>query len=603
MHKGFMKTSLMTFALALLAVSCSDSFTEGLQKGKLAHRELQGYNLDYQIAMNRDFSHSDLKGFSARHAMLRGSVFTGADLQRADLRQADLAKADFTDSNVHLAFLWEANLAGANFTRSEFEGYSFHNMNLTGANFTQAKLTEVNLQGAKLQKTNFTESQIERVNFRFADLRKANFTRSNLRHLDLSFKDLKGADFTGADLTAVNFQGSNLKGAIFANAILRNTNLTNSNLASANFTGAKIQESKFLGSIMPNPDFSGAEIVEVTFHDFDMKGANFSQSNLVKVIFSQTGLTEANFTNAKLVKSQFKHSDLSESVMVGADLTSSRFYKTRFQKVDFQGMLFPRHKDKITGATLIQLPMGCYQMGDLFDENLGFEAAKHRVCIGDFFIGTHEVTGEQFAKVMGSNPSSFTEEANTPVENLSYGQIQDFLEKLSFQSGQKYRLPTEAEWEYACRELGSKVRFGHGQDQVSPDLVNFNAEKSMREQLSHIKDKKQRQQRMKNMFTFGMKWNRPTPVGIFQPNRLGLFDMSGNLAEMTADVWNPQAYANHTEYNPVETQGVGLDFRTIRGGHWNSGIGELRCAKRSFAKEEEPSSFVGFRLVMQGGEQ
>ena len=129
----------------------------------------------------------------------------------------------------------------------------------------------------------------------------------------------------------------------------------------------------------------------------------------------------------------------------------------------------PLFKDPIIGMEMVYVKGGCYLMGatdDDCDANPE-ERPAHEVCVDDFYLGKYEVTQGQWKSIMGSNTSmiSTCQEDNCPVDNLSWSDVQDFIGRLNSRSGKnKYRLPTEAEWEYAARSGGKNEKFSGGKD-------------------------------------------------------------------------------------------------------------------------------------------
>ena len=113
----------------------------------------------------------------------------------------------------------------------------------------------------------------------------------------------------------------------------------------------------------------------------------------------------------------------------------------------------PPFKDSVTDMEFVYVDGGCFQMGDVFgDGEASDEKPVHEVCVDDFYIGKYEVTQGQWKAIMGDNPSKFDDCGdNCPVENVSWNDIQGFITKLNQQTGKNYRLPTEAEWEYAAK--------------------------------------------------------------------------------------------------------------------------------------------------------
>lgn len=163
--------------------------------------------------------------------------------------------------------------------------------------------------------------------------------------------------------------------------------------------------------------------------------------------------------------------------------------------------------DPTTGMEFIFVKGGCYQMGDTFGEGDSDEKPVHEVCVDDFYIGAYEVTQGEYKKIAGFNPSRFQKGDRYPVEEVSWDDAQEYIRMLSRKSNKKYRLPTEAEWEYAARERGKKVRFGTGKDTIGSDEANFDAD-SLFGRKSYSSSGQYREQTVK--------------VGTFAPNSLGL---------------------------------------------------------------------------------
>jgi len=181
-------------------------------------------------------------------------------------------------------------------------------------------------------------------------------------------------------------------------------------------------------------------------------------------------------------------------------------------------------------------------------------------------VGVYEVTQEQYQRVMGSNPSNF-KGANLPVEEVSWNDAQEFCRKLSQQEGKAYRLPTEAEWEYACR-AGSGTRFHFGDDESQ--LGEYAWYENNSESQTH-------------------------PVGTKRPNAFGLFDMHGSVWEWCSDGYDESYYKNSPVDDP---QGPSAgDVRVLRGGSWYGWPGDSRSALRLRGTPDGRISSVGFRVA------
>ncbi|MGB5687152.1 MAG: formylglycine-generating enzyme family protein, partial [Candidatus Electrothrix sp.] len=192
--------------------------------------------------------------------------------------------------------------------------------------------------------------------------------------------------------------------------------------------------------------------------------------------------------------------------------------------------------DSVTGMKLVYMPKGCFMMGS----NNGDDDEKpaHKVCVDGFWMGKYEITQGQWQKIMGSNPAKYKKGDSYPVEQVSWNDTQKFLVKLKGKSSKSYQLPTEAEWEYACRANGSgKYCGGDNLD----DLAWY------------------RENSGKNTH----------PVGKKQANDFGLYDMSGNVWEWCADRYDADYYSASPQDNPIGSSS-GLKH-SIRGGGWLNG--------------------------------
>jgi len=242
--------------------------------------------------------------------------------------------------------------------------------------------------------------------------------------------------------------------------------------------------------------------------------------------------------------------------------------------------------DAQSGITLVELPAGRFTMGSTTSE-LGRNADEtlHDVEIArPFFIGRYEVTQQEWRTVMGSAPSHFaTCGPRCPVENVTFADVQQFIAKLNERvaAGRsndrplRYRLPTEAEWEYACR-AGTTGPFSTGEN-VTTDQANYNGRFPY------------------SSFATGEFRQRPTTVGSFPSNRWGLSDMHGNVWEWTADWYG--AYAEDGAAN-IDPRGPDSgDTRVIRGGSWYFDANSARCGLRYTHAPQDRGFSLGFRLA------
>ncbi|TAD93461.1 MAG: formylglycine-generating enzyme family protein, partial [Oscillatoriales cyanobacterium] len=208
---------------------------------------------------------------------------------------------------------------------------------------------------------------------------------------------------------------------------------------------------------------------------------------------------------------------------------------------------------------MIAIPGGSFVMGSPSTEagRSSDEGPQHTVTVAPFFMGKYEVTQAQYQAVMGNNPSRF-KGAKRPVENVSWDEAVEFCRKLTQKTGKSYRLPSEAEWEYACR-AGTTTPFYFG-DTITPELVNYDGNYPY------------------GAAPKGLYRQQTTDVGSFPPNSFGLYDMHGNVWEWCSDKW-------HGNYSGAPTDGssweTGTDNnRVLRGGSWNLNAVNCRSANR-----------------------
>ncbi len=221
---------------------------------------------------------------------------------------------------------------------------------------------------------------------------------------------------------------------------------------------------------------------------------------------------------------------------------------------------------------MVRVPGGCFQMGDTFGDGGSDEKPVHEVCVSAFQIGKYEVTQSQWVAVMGSNPSKFTGDKR-PVESVSWDDVQDFIRKLNVETGRRFRLPTEAEWEYAARSGGRKEKWSGTSD--PGQLGDYAWTKENSNEKTHV-------------------------VGTKKPNGLGIYDMSGNVWEWCQDKYGDVWYEESDRNNPVGPMSGSI--RVSRGGSWYYSAGFARAAYRFSDSPDYRSNILGFRLVLPAGQ-
>jgi formylglycine-generating enzyme required for sulfatase activity/tRNA A-37 threonylcarbamoyl transferase component Bud32 len=273
-------------------------------------------------------------------------------------------------------------------------------------------------------------------------------------------------------------------------------------------------------------------------------------------------------------------------------------------KVNLTGRII--HREPVTtkvfienigqGVTIetIEISGGTFIMGSPNTEvgRYHYEGPQHKVTIAPFYLGKYQVTQEQWEAIMGNNPSHF-QGAKRPVEQVSWDDAVEFCQKLSEQTGKRYRLPSEAEWEYACR-AGTDTPFYFGET-ITSDLVNYNGNYSYGAAPKGI-------------------WRKETTdVGSFPPNAFGLYDMHGNVWEWCTDPWHDnyrgapsdgkvwdETHNDHRyeDYNLLVNIKNDLRSRMLRGGSWLCNPDGCRAAFRDLSLAPDVRYVnLGFRVA------
>lgn len=211
---------------------------------------------------------------------------------------------------------------------------------------------------------------------------------------------------------------------------------------------------------------------------------------------------------------------------------------------------------------------GTFRMGatsEQEDEAESDEKPVHSVTLSSYYIGKNEVTQALWQAVMGSNPSCF-EGSDLPVEDVSWNDCQEFIQKLNRLTGRNFRLPTEAEWEFACR--GGNNSRGY----------KYSGSNNLGSVAWYV----------------GNSGDKTHPVGTKAPNELGIYDMSGNVWEWCGD-W----YANYTSNSQTNPKGPQSgSYRVSRGGSW---LNIVRFCRSSYRRDNDPTirfNRLGLRLAL-----
>ena len=222
------------------------------------------------------------------------------------------------------------------------------------------------------------------------------------------------------------------------------------------------------------------------------------------------------------------------------------------------------------GMEFVRIPAGEFEMGSPSGEGYSFEGPVHHVTIKNpFYLGRYEVTQKQWRAIMGDNPSYFTGD-DLPVEQVSWDDVQEFIKKLNEKEGtDKYRLPSEAEWEYACR-AGTTTRYSFGDSES--ELGDYDWYENNSDSKTHM-------------------------VGLKKPNSWGLYDKHGNVWEWVQDEW-------HYGYDGAPTDGGAWESgdsanRVVRGGGWRFDARFCRSTFRGSYGPRHSDPDLGFRILQE----
>ena len=218
---------------------------------------------------------------------------------------------------------------------------------------------------------------------------------------------------------------------------------------------------------------------------------------------------------------------------------------------------------------MISIKGRCFKMGSGFWLRYEDEKPAHDVCLDDFLIGKYETTQGQWKEIMGMNPSGFKDCGDScPVENVSWNEVKEFIEKLNQKTGKEYRLPTEAEWEYAAR--ASQIKWDWSGTDDETKIADY------------------------AWYGMNSQW-KTHPVGQKEPNTFGLYDMTGNVYEWVSDWYDKEYYKKSPRMNPKGADSGG--FRVMRGGSWVSEPKDLYVYNRGQSFPDIRFNSTGFRLA------
>ena len=413
------------------------------------------------------------------------------------------------------------------------------------------------------------------------------FDKEALQGRDLSYLMIKEADFSEANLRSVNFVGTNLTGCVFI---------------------------KIFDSVAWIPNevtvVSGSEDGTIEFRDVNT-------GNCVKTLKSERPYEGMNITGVKGLTPAEIDTLKALGAIVPKNIPDDRPIE-KLQSFEFEtvtvnarGEITKREQKQASyfveplteelGIEMVAIPEGTFLMGSPEDER-GHDknqSPQHTVTVQPFFMGKYPVTQAQwrfvaqlppYERELKTNPSYFKGD-NLPVEQVSWYDAEEFCKRLSKHTGRKYRLPSEAEWEYACR-AGTTTPFSFGET-ITGELANYGASNTFAKEAP-------REDRVQT-----------TEVRLFLPNFFGLYDMHGNVWNWCFDNWHSNyeeapidgstwLKENNKNDSSERDRDLRVLRRVLRGGSWSNNPADCRSALRYRDFSDLADKYSGFRVVCSG---
>ena len=344
--------------------------------------------------------------------------------------------------------------------------------------------------------------------------------------------------------------------------------IADTELVNKNWVAAKSQY-EIASALQPNERYPKDMLKKIAQNEAKEKKEAQNNQELNRLLkLADSHYNQQEWTTAKSYyqqAAQYKNTQHIKDQIAGIDWRLRQKEKTVVESAPVKPALHPEIQQLLDNMVTVQ--GGTFQMGS----NTGQDDEKpmHPVTLSTFQIAKYEVTQAQWKAVMGENPSYFKDCDNCPVEQVSWNDIQEFLKKLNAKTGKNFRLPTEAEWEFAARGGNKSGSYTYAGSNAIEDVAWWYGSNSS---------------------------DKTHPVGRKKANELGLYDMSGNVYEWCNDWYDKNYYANSPSKNPRgATSGTS---RVLRGGSWYGlNSSDCRVAYRDFSAPAYRGSLNGFRLA------
>ena len=320
----------------------------------------------------------------------------------------------------------------------------------------------------------------------------------------------------------------------------------------------------FIEKVRPPFGFKRIQAADLTNWKRGIPNSEFDK--LIKSIQSLSGMPSK---QSKPDEKEPSKRDTTTSI-IEQPLKSSESDEDTPSEIEFK---IPSTTGKSVSLLLRRIPAGSFLMGSPEEEKdrRQTESPQHQVTIPhDIYLGKYPITQKQWRAVLGKNPANFKGNTNRPVECVSWDDCKDFIQKLNDLGQGTFRLPSEAEWEYACR-AGTDTRFYWGNDSEYKEIDQF-------------------------AWFSGNSSGKTHPIGKKEPNPWGLYDMNGNVWEWCEDDWH-ENYKGAPQDGSAWIDSPRGSARVIRGGSWLKYPGNCRSAIRNAWTPDDRSGHVGFRVV------
>ncbi len=584
-----------------------------------------------QTGKGCDLRGEDFIGENFREYDFRDSDLSGANLSESDLSYGNFSGVNFTGANLEAVTFEGSDLSGAIFHRANMEGVYFKDSVVKGADmrWTNLRDSDVFARGEEVRES-FLES--EAMNWSGLDLSGLSLIGMDLSGAILRGVNLSGVNLSDSNLSGVDLRGSFLLGTNLEGSDLSSSRLERSYMMSTRFRGSNLSEARFFGSERVDVSFEGTNFNEAQLEDPVLKSLEEAETALVAEQRKREEAERALGESEESLKAERKGREeveralgeersIRETMEVQLALEELGYFVGEIDGLLGQKMMseienWQREKGFETSGSLslnersqlleeakearefasglgfkfIKISSGSFMMGSPSSEvGRDSDERQHRVTLTrDFEMQSTEVTQAQWYETMGENPSQFKESShcpdehrvvysvelcpNHPVEKVSWNDVQGFLTRLNERlewDSYEYRLPTEAEWEYAAR-AGTATAYSFGRN--AGDLGRYG--------WYGWWDRS------------GNSEGRTHRVAGLGANPWGLYDMHGNVWEWVEDRYSD--YSSGAVTDPLVT---GRSRRVLRGGGWYSDGRNLRSAFRYYNSPDYRGSDLGFRLL------